>query len=201
MPEGPWAALWVTVCGHFRMPVQQVGLIQAVQLLWSERSMLEKEARRAGVHAAGGPGAAGGAQQAAPALTPAIPPAVPPAVPPAGQPSVQPAVQPSTSAAPSVSQAGRGPGGSGFVTRRVAPAPAAPSLASVGQLPEHVEVRGVCDGCGEAVLSSDEGRKREGNKYYHGACVRGDCGGCGMIVHAESERLKLSGVYWHQDCA
>ena len=62
------------------------------------------------------------------------------------------------------------------------------------------EVRGVCDGCGEYVMSNDEGRKREDDKYYHSECIKGRCGGCGLIVHANDERVRLSGVYWHQDC-
>jgi hypothetical protein len=65
---------------------------------------------------------------------------------------------------------------------------------------EEAEVRGACDGCGENVMSSDEGRKREGNKYYHEQCIKGYCGGCGRIVHVDADRLRLSGVYWHRDC-
>jgi hypothetical protein len=73
-------------------------------------------------------------------------------------------------------------------------------LASVQQLDEQVEVRGVCDGCGQNVMSNDEGRKREGSKYYHEQCVKGLCGGCGRIVHANADRGSISGVYWHRDC-
>jgi hypothetical protein len=65
---------------------------------------------------------------------------------------------------------------------------------------EEPVVRGVCDGCGEYVMSNDEGRKREDDKYYHSECIKGRCGGCGVIVHANDERVRLSGVYWHQDC-
>ena len=83
---------------------------------------------------------------------------------------------------------------SGFIVSRSAPAaPAAPR-------DELVEVRGVCDGCGQNVISDDEGRKREGSKYYHEQCVKGLCGGCGRIVHANAGRGKISGVYWHHDC-
>jgi hypothetical protein len=90
---------------------------------------------------------------------------------------------------------------SGFIVSRSAPAaPAAPVLASVEQLDEQVEVRGVCDGCGQNVMSNDEGRKREGGKYYHTQCVKGLCGGCGRIVHASADRGRISGVYWHSDC-
>jgi hypothetical protein len=62
------------------------------------------------------------------------------------------------------------------------------------------EVRGVCDGCGEYVMSDDDGRWREDDKYYHSECMKGRCGGCGLIVHANDERVQLSGVYWHHDC-
>jgi hypothetical protein len=50
-------------------------------------------------------------------------------------------------------------------------------------------------------MSDDEGRKREGDKYYHSDCIKGLCGGCGRIVHADAERVRLSGIYWHRDCA
>ena len=83
----------------------------------------------------------------------------------------------------------------GFITIRSIP----PALANLPQL-DAVAVRGVCDGCKQNVLSNDEGRKREGNKYYHEQCVKGMCGGCGQIVHADAERVQLSGVYWHRDC-
>ena len=89
---------------------------------------------------------------------------------------------------------------SGFIVSRSAPAaPAAPVLASVQQLDEQVEVRGVCDGCGQNVMSNDEGRKREDSKYYHEQCVKGLCGGCGRIVHANADRGQKSGVYWRSD--
>jgi hypothetical protein len=61
------------------------------------------------------------------------------------------------------------------------------------------EVRGVCEGCGEYVMSND-GRWREDDKYYHLECMKGRCGGCGLIVHANDERVRLSGVYWHHEC-
>ena len=61
-------------------------------------------------------------------------------------------------------------------------------------------VRGICDGCGENVIDEDNGRVREGDKYYHAACIRGSCGGCHLIVHANAERQQRAGVYWHNDC-
>jgi hypothetical protein len=66
--------------------------------------------------------------------------------------------------------------------------------------PQSVEARGVCDGCGQNVMSDDEGRQREGNKYYHAGCVKGRCGGCGQVVHASSARASIRGVYWHAEC-
>ena len=92
--------------------------------------------------------------------------------------------------------------GSGFIVSRSAPAaPAAPVLASVQQLDEQVEVRGVCDGCGQNVMSDDEGRHREGNKYYHSNCIKGMCGHCNKIVHANAERVSQADMYWHRECA
>ena len=100
---------------------------------------------------------------------------------------------------------------SGFVTGRVAPAPLAPTLAAVshavapGPLAAPTEappeVRGVCPGCGLNVWSDDEGRKRDGDDYFHGACVKGTCGGCGKVVHVDQDRKKVGGEYWHEDCA
>ena len=51
------------------------------------------------------------------------------------------------------------------------------------------------------VLSNDEGRRREGDTYFHGDCVKGNCGGCGRIVHKDAPRAKIGGEYWHDDCA
>jgi hypothetical protein len=148
----------------------KVALIEALKLHWAERDRLQQEQAEL---------AAAGAEQPASAAV-------------AG--SSQAAA---TAAAGSNSQAG------GLIAVRSAPpAPAPPVLANVQQLEaeEAAEVRGVCDGCGQNVMSNDEGRKREGSTYYHEACVKGLCGGCGRIVHANADRAKLSGVYWHRDC-
>jgi hypothetical protein len=75
-----------------------------------------------------------------------------------------------------------------------------PLRAAEEEEEEEVEVRGVCEGCGEYVMSNDEGRKREHDKYYHSECIKGRCGGCWLIVHANDDRVQLSGVYWHRDC-
>jgi hypothetical protein len=115
------------------------------------------------------------------------------------------AEQPASAAAASAAVGGCSLAGGLIVSRSAPPAPAAPVLANVQQLdPEEeevvVEVRGICDGCNQNVMSNDEGRKREGRKYYHEDCIKGLCGGCGRIVHADADRVRLSGVYWHSDC-
>jgi hypothetical protein len=61
-------------------------------------------------------------------------------------------------------------------------------------------VRGICDCCGIGVLGSDNGRVREGEKYYHAQCVKGQCGGCGLVVHSDANRENRGGVYWHIGC-
>ena len=84
-----------------------------------------------------------------------------------------------------------------FILSRAGPSrSAAPRLAEEAEL----SVRGVCDGCRRGVLSNDEGRIREGDKYYHAECVICQCGGCGRVVHAESAIASLRGVYWHAEC-
>ncbi len=79
------------------------------------------------------------------------------------------------------------------------PMPAA-NLANA-QAAEPAVERGVCDGCGQNVMSDDEGRHREGGKYYHEQCVTGMCVHCHKIVHADAERVVHEDQYWHKDCA
>ncbi len=154
----------------------KVALIEALKLHWAERARLQQDQAEL---------AAAVAEQSASA---------------AATPSAAQAAAPPASAAQAV--AAGSSQGSGFIVSRSAPAAlAAPVLASVQQLDEQVEVRGVCDGCGQNVMSNDEGRKREGEKYYHEHCVKGLCVGCGRIVHANAERVKVSGEYWHRDCS
>ncbi len=112
----------------------------------------------------------------------------------------QAAAAPAAAAGGSQAEFAGGSQGNGFIAVRSAPQSAPPVLANVQQLDEEVEIRGVCDGCGQNVLSNDEGRKREGSQYYHEQCIKGLCGGCGQIVHASADRAKVSGVYWHRDC-
>ena len=153
----------------------KVARIEALKIHWTERARLQQDQAALAAAVAEQPAASAAAASAAQAAAPAASAA--------------------QAAAAGSSQ------GSGFIVSRSAPAaPAAPVLASVEQLDEQVEVRGVCDGCGQSVMSNDEGRKREGSKYYHEQCVKGLCGGCGRIVHANADRGQISGVYWHRDC-
>ena len=153
----------------------KVALIEALKLHWAERARLQQDQAELAAAVADQPAAAAAAASASHAASPAG--------------SAAQAVAAGSSQA------------SGFIVSRSAPAaPAAPVLASIQQLDEQVEVRGVCDGCGQSVMSNDEGRKREGSKYYHEQCVKGLCGGCGRIVHATADRARISGVYWHGNC-
>ena len=163
----------------------KVALIEALKLQWAERARLQQDQAELAAAFAEQPAAAAAAATASHAAAPAA--------------SAAQAATPAASAEQAVAAGSLQ--ASGFIVSRSAPAaPAAPVLASVQQLDEQVEVRGVCDGCGQNVMSNDEGRKREGSKYYHEQCVKGLCGGCGRIVHASADRGSISGVYWHRDC-
>jgi hypothetical protein len=92
----------------------------------------------------------------------------------------------------------------GFLVQPIVPILVAANLEGVQQQEESgedVEVRGVCPGCKQNVLSSDEGRKREGSVYFHLGCIKGMCPRCNKIVHADAERVNVSGEYWHRECA
>jgi len=167
------------------MLAYKLGLVKVIRLRRSERDLLRSESRRLNVavpHASGAAGAgaaSGGVQPRGPGLGATL--AVP---------------TPSDVQQQSASDLE-------FMVSRAGPSrSAAPRLAgtAVAAADEEVSVRGVCDGCGQDVLSNDEGRKREGDKYYHEGCVKGQCGGCGRVVHAESARASIRGVYWHAEC-
>jgi hypothetical protein len=183
-PRSTWITILSTV-SSVGMLAYKLGLIKVIRLRRSERDLLRSESRRLNVavpHASGaaGAGAASGVMQPrGPSLGATV--AVP---------------TPSEAQQQSASDLE-------FIVSRAGPSrSAAPRLASaaVAAADEEVSVRGVCDGCGQDVLSNDEGRKREDNKYYHEGCVKGQCGGCGRVVHAESARASIRGVYWHAEC-
>jgi hypothetical protein len=95
----------------------------------------------------------------------------------------------------------------GFLVQPIVPILVAASLEGMQheeqqeESGEVVEVRGVCPGCKQNVLSSDEGRKREGTVYFHLGCIKGMCPHCNKIVHADAERVNVSDEYWHRECA
>jgi hypothetical protein len=65
-----------------------------------------------------------------------------------------------------------------------------------------VGMRGTCLGCNRSVMSTDEGRVKEGENYYHRACVKGPCSKCGKNVYAEQERGREGpeAAYFHIAC-
>jgi hypothetical protein len=147
------------------------------------------------VQADGNAAAASGGQGAAQAAIPAaIPPVVGHAVGEAGHDGAD--AHPAVNPAPM-----------GFLVRPIVPILVAASLEGMQheeqqeESGEVVEVRGVCPGCKQNVLSSDEGRKREGTVYFHLGCIKGMCPRCNKIVHADAERVNVAGKYWHRECA
>jgi hypothetical protein len=193
---GGWTRSFTTVGRCIRY---KVALIEALTLRWAERARLQQDQAALAAPVAEQPAEAALAAAPAAVMAQVSAPAASAAQVSAPAASVAQVSAPGASAAQDVA-AGSSQAG-GFIVSRSAPAaPAAPVLASVQQLDEQVEVRGVCDGCGQNVMSNDEGRKREGTKYYHEQCVKGLCGGCGRIVHANAGRGKIAGIYWHHDC-
>ena len=137
-----WGQAWAPV-GCNRY---KVALIEALNLHLAERRRLEHEqAVHSAEQLATATAAAGGSQAAA---------------------------APAAAAGGSQAAVAGGSQGNGFIAVRSAQQSAPPVLANVQQLDEEVEIRGVCDGCGQNVLSNDEGRKREGSQYYHEQCTK-----------------------------
>ena len=96
-----------------------------------------------------------------------------------------------------------------LIVQQIVPLIAPANLANMGHQPqpqpvapqpEPVVVRGMCEGCGTNVMSNDEGRKKEGEKYYHAHCLRGECDICGRVVHTSSDRVRVGEGYRHRDC-
>lgn len=92
-----------------------------------------------------------------------------------------------------------------------APAPAMPEFtvarnapisarASTSSAPEEPSFRGVCRACNRNVYSSDEGRVKEGDHYYHRECVKGVCSRCGNSVYGDQERGRDEDTYYHIQC-
>jgi hypothetical protein len=182
--------------------VFQVALFSVVSLRWAESASLHAElARLRAELSSGAPPAGAGAPAASHAPSHASP--APPHV----------DANHGAAASSAAAHAPARPAGAAqeFLVRHTVPAAQAPSLAGVPHAAaatrpvahvesEEVEVRGVCDGCGQNVTSDDEGRKREGDKYYHAGCIKGYCACCHKIVHADAARVVIDGAYWHRDC-
>ena len=145
---------------------------------------------------ADGHAAAAGARQAAthPAIPAVVPPVVGHAVGEAG---------PGGANAHSAVNVQSNPAPMEFLVQPIVPILVPANLEGVQheESGEDVEVRGVCPGCKQNVLSSDEGRTREGTVYFHLGCIKGMCPRCNKIVHADAERVNVAGEYWHRDCA
>ena len=176
-PRSTWITILSTV-SSVGMLAYKLGLVEVIRLRRCERDLLRSESRRLNVALPHASGAAAGAASG----------------------GVQPR-GPSPGAAGSVPTPSEAQQESAsdpeFILSRAGPSrSAAPRLAEEAEL----SVRGVCDGCRRGVLSNDEGRIREGDKYYHAECVICQCGGCGRVVHAESAIASLRGVYWHAEC-
>ena len=141
-----------------------------------------------------GDAAAAGAQQATAAAVMAVPPVVGHGVGEAGQGGAD---------AHPISNVPMNPAPMEFLVQPIVPILVTANLEGVQheERGEVVEVRGVCPGCKQNVLSSDEGRKREGTVYFHLGCIKGMCPRCNKIVHADAERVNVAGEYWHRDCA
>jgi uncharacterized protein with PQ loop repeat len=83
----------------------------------------------------------------------------------------------------------------------VAPAALLPAIASgISRAPAPGAFRGECPACKEGVYTTDEGRVREGDSYYHEGCVKGACSKCGENVYGDQARGHENGAYFHLEC-
>ena len=85
------------------------------------------------------------------------------------------------------------------VARNTQPTASSSSSSNVLPTPQG-DFRGDCPVCGKAVYSTDDGRVRDGDDYYHKDCVKGTCCKCGMNVYATQERSKEGTSYYHLEC-
>ena len=61
-------------------------------------------------------------------------------------------------------------------------------------------LRGECPGCKRNVYTTDEGRVKEGNTYYHAECVKGVCTKCNNNVYGDQARSREGDAYYHLEC-
>jgi hypothetical protein len=87
-----------------------------------------------------------------------------------------------------------------FTLARNAPVIASAAGPSNGPQEPQGAFRGVCPACDRNVYSTDEGRIREGDRYYHLQCVKGVCGRCGQNVYGDQERGRDGAMYYHIEC-
>jgi hypothetical protein len=83
----------------------------------------------------------------------------------------------------------------------VARAALAQPVASTSQVPSGPgEFRGECPACKSGVYTTDDGRVKEGDKYYHQGCVKGACSKCGNNVYGDQVRGHENDAYFHLEC-
>jgi hypothetical protein len=61
-------------------------------------------------------------------------------------------------------------------------------------------LRGECPACKRNVYTTDEGRVKEGNTYYHAECVKGVCTKCNNNVYGDQARSREGDAYCHLEC-
>ena len=188
--------------------------IALIRLRWSQREMLQVERTRLlaelaqqaqgnGPVLTAGPASAADGIDAAPAA-PAAGASVPAQVAAASgvHNIVASAPALALSPAPAPAQAGLDP--EFTLARNVpavsqAPRSSAPGPSNASQ-EEPQAFRGECPACHRNVYSSDEGRVREGDHYYHQECVRGVCHRCSKNVYGDQERGRDGDTYYHIQC-
>ena len=202
----------VTSVGMLAFKLAKISLIR---LRWSEREMLQVERTRllaelaqqaqgsgppltsAPVPAADGSDAA----PAAPALGAIVPAHVAAASGAHNIVASAPVLALSSAAAPAPALAELDPA---FTLARNVPAAShAPGSSAAG--PSNVSqepraFRGVCPACRRDVYTSDEGRVKEGDHYYHPECVKGACTLCSKNVYGDQERGRDGDAYYHIQC-
>jgi hypothetical protein len=107
----------------------------------------------------------------------------------------------SPAVAPAPAQAGLNP--EFTLARNVPAASRAAGSSAAGPsnvLQEPEAFRGVCPACHRNVYTSDEGRVKEGDHYYHQECVRGVCARCSKNVYGDQARGRDGDAYYHIQC-
>jgi hypothetical protein len=100
------------------------------------------------------------------------------------------------------SSTGGASGGTSASGSAASGAPSASALAGVsGSASGTVgALRGECPACKKNVYTTDEGRVKEGDAYYHAGCVKGTCSKCSKNVYGDQARGRESDGYYHLEC-